>query len=259
MDAVVTAGGIPLPEEPLYEYTQGHPKAMLDIAGKPMIQWVLDALCEAKHIERIVLIGLTEKSGLKCTKPITYLSNQGHMLANLVAGTHKVQEINPKAEYVAFVSSDIPALTGEMVDWCIDTAMQTREDLYYGVITREIMEARYPNSKRTFTKLKDHEFCGADIHIGHVKLANEHLETWENLINNRKNPFKQAAVFGFGTLFLLLTRQITLDGAVKRISRSINITGRAIVWAYAEAGMDVDKPHQLELIRADLEQRQAAR
>ena len=40
MDAIVTAGGIPMPGEPLYEYTNGSPKALLDIAGKPMIQWV---------------------------------------------------------------------------------------------------------------------------------------------------------------------------------------------------------------------------
>jgi hypothetical protein len=56
---------------------------------------------------------------------------------------------------------------------------------------------------------------------------------------------------------LLLTRQITLDGAVERISKNINISGRAVVWAYAEAGMDVDKPHQLEIIREDLSKRQA--
>jgi NDP-sugar pyrophosphorylase family protein len=44
MDAIVIAGGIPEPGDPLYEYTQGQPKALLDIAGKPMVQWVLDAL-----------------------------------------------------------------------------------------------------------------------------------------------------------------------------------------------------------------------
>ena len=44
MDAIVTAGGIPQPGEPLYEYTLGASKAMLDVVGKPMIQWVLDAL-----------------------------------------------------------------------------------------------------------------------------------------------------------------------------------------------------------------------
>ena len=35
-------------------------------------------------------------------------------------------------------------------------------------------------------------------------------------------------------------------------SKRIGIRGRAIVWPHAEPCMDVDKPHQLELLRADL-------
>ena len=58
MDAIVTAGGIPQPDEPLYAFTQGGPKALLDIFGKPMIQWVLDALEGAKGVDNIVIIGL---------------------------------------------------------------------------------------------------------------------------------------------------------------------------------------------------------
>ncbi len=60
MDAIVTAGGIPQPGEPLYEYTQGISKAMLDVAGKPMIQWVLKALDEAATIDKVIIIGLPE-------------------------------------------------------------------------------------------------------------------------------------------------------------------------------------------------------
>jgi len=253
MDAVITAGGIPLPEDPLYPYTQGKPKAMVDIAGKPMIQWVLDALGGSKDVEHVVLIGLDEKSGVTCQKPMVFMENQGHMLSNLIAGIHKIEAMNPKAEYVLTVSSDIPALTSAMVDWCVETSMQTKDELYYGVIPQTVMDRRYPNSRRTFTKLKGETFCGADIHVAHVKLAHEHLDTWQRLIDNRKNPLKQAAVFGYMTLFLLITRMIDLDGGVKRLSKKLDIKGRAIRWEYAEAGMDVDKPYQLELMRADME------
>ena len=54
MDAVITAGGIPEPDDPLYAYTQGKSKALLDIAGKPMVQWVLDAVCASQNIDNIV-------------------------------------------------------------------------------------------------------------------------------------------------------------------------------------------------------------
>lgn len=252
MQAIVTAGGIPLPEDPLYPYTQGHSKALLDIAGKPMIQWVLDALGDAKKVENVIVMGLSEKSGVTCKKPLYFVPNQGRMLANIVAGVQKSLELNPKTEYVLIVSSDIPGIRAEHVDWLVEQIESEPADIYYGFVPREVMEARYPGSKRTYTHLKGMDVCGADINAAHVRMATEHLDTWENLIGNRKNPLKQAAVIGFDTLLLLLFRQLTVDDLVRRASKAIGIRGKAIAWQTAEPGMDVDKPHQLELMRADL-------
>lgn len=256
MDAIVTAGGIPQPGDPLYVYSNGDSKALIDIAGKPMVQWVLNALGDSKEVDNIILIGLTHKSGLTCKKPLHYISNQGRMLANIVAGVNKSLELNKKTEYVLVVSSDIPALKGDMVDWLVQTSMQTRDEIYYGVCPREVMETRYPASRRTYTKLKDMQVCGADINLIHVSMATEHLDTWEKLIGNRKSPLASAAVIGWDTLFQLFTRQFTLQGLVERASERIGVKGRIIIWDRAEPCMDVDKPHQLEIMREDLAIRQ---
>ena len=114
MDAIVTAGGIPLPEDPLYPYTEGHSKALLDIAGKPMLQWVLDALSASQKVGNVIIMGMTEKSGFMCSKPTYYLPNEGRMLANIVSGIHKALELDSTTEHVLIVSSDIPAVTGSM-------------------------------------------------------------------------------------------------------------------------------------------------
>ena len=253
MDAVVTAGGIPLPEDPLYPDTHGHSKAMLDIGGKPMIQWVLDALCASQKVDKIIIMGMTTNSGLRTTKPTYYLPNEGRMLANIVAGVQKTIELNPKTEYVLLVASDIPALTGEMVDWLVEETEKTPADIHYGVIPRDVMETRFPDSRRTWTHLKDMDVCGADINVTHVRMATEHLDTWEDLIGKRKSPLKQAAAIGLDTLLLMVLHQLTLKDLVERVSGRIGIRGNAIVWPWAEAGMDVDKPHQLDIMRADKE------
>lgn len=252
MDAIVTAGGIPQPKDPLYAYSNGSSKALIDIAGKPMIQWVLDALGDSKKVDNVIIIGLSPKSGLTCKKPLHYISNQGRMLANIVTGVNKSLELHKKNEYVLIVSSDIPTLKGEMVDWLVKTAMQTKDDLYYGVCPREVMEARFPTSNRTYTKLSDMEVCGADINVIHVNQVTQHLDTWEALIGNRKSPLRQAGVIGLDTLYQLWRRQFTLQELVERASERIGIKGRAIIWDKAEPCMDVDKPHQLEILRADM-------
>jgi NDP-sugar pyrophosphorylase family protein len=256
MDAIVIAGGIPEPGDPLYEYTQGQPKALLDIAGKPMVQWILDALGGAETIARVVLVGLSEENELACNKEITYVPNQEGMLQNVRAGIEKGLEINPEARHVLGVSSDIPAINSEMVDWMVRKNQETDLDLYYTVIKRKVMEERFPNSNRSYTRLKDAEVCGGDMNMIRASTVRTNDELWDRIVAARKSVFKQAALLGYGNLFLLLSGQLTIDGAVKRVTKRMDITGQAVFSPYAEIGMDVDKPHQLEILRADLMSKQ---
>jgi GTP:adenosylcobinamide-phosphate guanylyltransferase len=252
MDAIVIAGGVPTPVEPLYPYTQGKPKALLDLCGKPMIQWVLDALEEADSIDRIVIVGLSDENGITGNKIQSFLPNQGGMLNNVRIGVRRILENNPDSRHVIIASSDIPGITPEKVDWVINTAMQTDSDAYYCVVSRQVMESRYPGSKRSYVHLKDVDVCGGDMNVIRSALVEGNDELWERIVDARKNALKQAALLGFDTLLMLLFRTITLEGAVRKVSRKIKLQGRALLCPYAEIAMDVDKPHQLELMRADL-------
>ncbi|MFZ6031623.1 MAG: nucleotidyltransferase family protein [Chloroflexota bacterium] len=253
MDAVIIAGGIPQPGEKLYAFTLGKSKALLDVAGKAMTQWVIDALEDAETIDRVILIGVNENSGLTGRKLCAFLPNQGGMLDNIQAGIAKVLEFNPAAEHVLLASSDIPAITAEMVDWVTKAALDTGADICYNVITRQTMEARYPASHRTYMRLKDYELCGGDMNVVRTRLLKTHNDLAERLIAARKSPLKQASIFGLDTVLLIFLRQLSLHGAVARVSKRLGLKASAVVCPYAEVGMDVDKPHQLELLRADLE------
>ncbi len=144
MDAIVIAGGIPQPDEPLYPFTQGLPKALVDVCGKPMVQWVLDAVEKAEMIDQVVVVGLSPESNLKSTKIKVYTENQGSILLNIRAGVEEVQKFHPQARHVAIVSADIPAILPEQVNWVVNTADQSDEDVYYNVIERKVMEAALP-------------------------------------------------------------------------------------------------------------------
>jgi hypothetical protein len=213
-------------------------------------------LSDARSVDNVIVIGLSPKSGVTCKKPLHFVSNQGRMLANIVAGVNKSLALNKKTQYVLVVSSDIPTIKPEMVDWLVETCMQTQDDIYYGVCPRDVMEARFPDSKRTYTRLKDIELCGADMNMTHVRMATEHLDMWESLIGSRKSPLKQAGMVGLDTFFQVLTRTISLDDLVEKVCGRIGIKGRVIRWDSAEPCMDVDKPHQLELLRSDLAEQQ---
>ena len=63
-------------------------------------------------------------------------------------------------------------------------------------------------------------------------------------------------MIGLGTLWNVFAKNITIDELVAKVSKRIGIKGRAIIWSQAEPCMDVDKPHQLELLRKDLAKQQ---
>ncbi|MDZ4158738.1 MAG: nucleotidyltransferase family protein, partial [Anaerolineaceae bacterium] len=162
MDAVLIAGGKSEPSDPLYPYTGDGYKSLLMLGGKPMVQWVLDALNGSKRVERVVVVGLPQDTRLNCTHELSMLEGCGDLIHNIRAGAEYLIQHNPDQKHCLLISADIPALTTGMVDWLIDRVQESDHDLYYNVIERRDMETRFPQSRRTYVHMKDGEFCGGD-------------------------------------------------------------------------------------------------
>jgi CTP:molybdopterin cytidylyltransferase MocA len=256
IDAVVTAGGIPKPDDPLYPLTQGKNKALLPMGGVPMVQWILDALGRSLCINRVVVVGLDPaEHGLACRKPLGFVPNQGSMIGNVQAGAQWALAQDAGTRHVFVVSSDIPAITAEMVDWNITTSLETDHEAYYSLIPAAEMERRFPGSKRSFFKLKEGRFSGSDMNLFQTSLVGHYHPAWQAIVDARKNVFKQAGLVGFDTLLLMVLGQLSIASAEQRVRTRLGVRGRAFIARYPEAGMDVDKPHQYELVKQDLEAR----
>lgn len=252
MNAFIMAGKVPGEDDPLFSYTQGGPKALIDIAGKPMIQWVLGALNESTQVEQIAIVGLSESAGLESEKPLSYIPDQGDMLLNALAGLSWVGELGADDAYALFCSADIPSITGSIVDWRVQTALDAPPfDLDYVAVERPVMEARFPGSNRSYIRFRDVQVCGGDMNVIHVGMA-VRQGIWHKIIDTRKSPLRQAALIGFDTLLLLLLRRLTLAQTAARVEDRLGLRGQAHLSPYAEIAMDVDKPHQLEIMRQDL-------
>jgi CTP:molybdopterin cytidylyltransferase MocA len=254
VDAVITAGGIPQAGEPLYPLTQGMNKALLPIGGRPMVQWIVDALNGADCIGSIVVVGLAaEDAHLASTKRLSYVSNQGSMIGNAVAGVKEVLARDPAAAHALLVSSDIPTITPNIVTWAVETGLTGEQDICYSVVPAEVMERRFPGSRRSFFRLKEGRFTGSDMNLFRTSMVNNIHPGWRAIVDARKNVLKQASLIGFDTLFLFALGQLSIARAEKAARRGLGMNGRGVICPHAEMGMDVDKPHQYELVKRELE------
>lgn len=253
MNVIINAGGVPLPEDPLYPYIYGHPVALLEIAGRPMIQWVLDALSAAKGVEQIVLVGLNEKSGLNCRQPISYIPNQGRWFENLRAGAAKLKAMDRQAKYALLVPADLPGLQAEMVDWIVEQAQPPRGDALVTLIPRQRMEKRLPERKFPWARLQEGEYWIGGLTVCRLELLLDPEQVdWTNLAAERKNPAGLASRLGMGTYLQYLSGRLSLDQAAAQFERRTGLRIRALECPYAEAGMRVDDPEMLDCLEAKL-------
>lgn len=253
MDCVVTAGGVPDPDDPLYPYTQGKPKACIPIGDRTVLERVIDALQTSQYVDRIVVVGLGSDMGMQFLRPVDkHLPDQGGMVANTLAGIRWLRETDPGTDTVLFCSGDVPAVTGAAIDTFIDLCRPFDKGIYYIMVTRETMEARFPASNRTYVKLAGAEIAGGDVVIAHADLADDHELLWQSLTNARKHAWKLARVVGFRFLVKLLFKRLSIGDIEQKAEEIIGRPSQIVLDPPAELAMDVDKPQQVELLRQEV-------
>ncbi len=223
-------------------------EALIDIAGKPMLQYVLDALAEASSIGEVVVVGppaLAER--VRCERA-RYVPPGGSMVDNLSRGI----EALPGRGTALVCTSDIPLITPRAVDGFVAECGSADADFYYPIVRRENAERVYPGVKRTYARIADGVFTGGNMFVARVAVAERLRKTLEFLVENRKKPFRMAAVLGIPFVLKLLLGKMTIREAEDKVMSMYGIKARAVQTAFAEIGVDVDKPSDLELARAVL-------
>lgn len=253
MEAIVTAGGISTPDDPLYTLTGIEKKALIPLAGRPMVNWVIEALIGSGLIDCIVIVGLKAEE-LNFSHPaLHFVEAKDSLLDNVLAGVEKIREINPAAKKILLSSSDIPLITPEIVRGFVAECGSQEADVYYAIVEEKTMEARFPGSKRTFVPFKGGRYSGGDIFLIDMAAAKGNVELFRSLTGSRKNYLAQAQMLGLSFIIRFLLRLMTVDEAAEHARRRMNLNARVVVTRFAELGMDLDKPHQYDIIKAELE------
>lgn len=254
--AVVTAGQSANEQDLLAEYTQGRPKALIPIAGKPMIAHVVEALAGSRYVRHILIVALDPATiGVRFPVEIGYVPDAGGLMENNLAGLEQAQTRYPDLDGVLLSGCDVPTITPVIVDAFIEECFCSDHDAYYSMVERSVMETRFPGSRRSYVHFREGDFAGGDIILVRPGLKFDQEELGRKLAQARKSALKQARMVGLGIFLKLLFHRLTIAETERRAYDVFGLRVRVVPFRYAEIGMDVDKPFQLEIVRADLEAR----
>jgi hypothetical protein len=222
-------------------------EALIPIHGRPMVDYVIQALAGHPRIRHVRVVGpeAVARPGVEYIPPAPDLWD------NIERGLADLADEEP----VLIATADIPLLTTPIVDRFLNdvSAEAAAREVVYPVIPRPVAERRFPGVRRTYFRLKEGAFTGGNLFLvrpGAIRRARAYAQ---QLLAHRKKPWRLASDIGLGLLLRFLTRRLSLRDAERTAGRLLKIDGAAIICPDPEVGVDVDKPSDLALVTRLLE------
>lgn len=234
-------------------------KALVPILGTPMIVRVLGALRESRWISRIAVCGsdraTLEAGGIasELLEGIEWLEAAEQPSASVAAA---LQVLGPDVP-VLVTTADHALLTAAILDEFCAAATATSGDVAAAVVAAATVRAAYPEALRTFYPLRDGAYTGCNLFAFTGPGGRRAAEAWCQVDRLRKKPWRVVGLLGPTVLFRFALRRLTLDDVVQVLSARIGVRARVVRMTAADAGIDVDKPADVELVESILAARGA--
>lgn len=249
IDAIVLAGAANTGK--LREVSSASAEAIIPVAGRPMLWYVVNALHQSTQIGRVIVVGPPEVAQIDYgpgAQRVVHLPSGSSMVENLLRAVDYVKG----ESRVLVVTSDIPLLTAEAVDDFIERCKATEADIYYPIVSKETNEAKYPGVQRTYVKLLEGTYTGGNLALVAPEALIRGRRVIEQAFLMRKKPIKLARLLGFRFILKFILNRLSLHEIEQRVTDILGCSGRAVVSPFPEVGIDVDKPSDMQVVEQEL-------
>jgi GTP:adenosylcobinamide-phosphate guanylyltransferase len=235
------------PDDPLASSRGASHRALLPVAGVPMLARVLTALRGARHVAKIwisidapeVLASVPELTAFRDLPVHRSKESPARSVADALdsLGT----------ERVLVTTADHALLSGARVDRFLEGAAATQADVAVGVVERSAFGDAGASAQRTWIRLRCGSYTGANLFAFQHARAKSAASFFARAERHRKKPWRMVAALGPTLAIEYLAGSLDLEGAFKQISRSAGAKIRPVLLEEAAAAIDVDKAADLEL------------
>jgi GTP:adenosylcobinamide-phosphate guanylyltransferase len=231
---------------------------LVELAGRPVIDWTLKALTEAS-LERLLLVGPSE-SVVSASEPlrgwleradVDWLAPAAGPAASAVCGADALGSYP-----LLLTAADHALLRPQWIDTFVAQAQrlvaQEQADLVVGLVPYALVAARFPESKRTVLRFADGGMCGSNLFLLATPKARLALQYWQQVESLRKSPMKLAAALGWRVCLGYLSGRLTRADVLRRLSELAGCRITACLLDEPVLAVDVDSVADLALAEREL-------
>lgn len=252
VDAVILAGSRP-GRDRLADHVGLAHKALVPVAGKPLLAWPLQTLLEHPGIRHVTVLaqdpaGLLSEPGLAEFAAHPRI-RQRASLTGISESLALFLNDDSLTEHVLVTTADNALLDAAMIDHFLAVTAIGRPDVAAAMVERRVLLARYPQSQRTWLKARGGAWSGANLFwLRRSAQVTRLLQFWQSIEKDRKRGMKIVGAFGPLLLIGAVCRLITLPDAIVRAGRRFGLNAQLVAMPQAEACIDVDKPEDMALV-----------
>lgn len=242
-------------DDPLARSRGASHRALVPVAGVPMLVRVLGALRDAARVGP-VWVSIDSPELLEREPALAAASYSLHRSLSSPARSVADALARLPAGPVLVTTADHALLTGARVDGFLDAADASGADLAVGAVERGAFADPAARAARTWIRLRDGAWSGANLFAFRTPRGRSALDLYARAESHRKRPWKLLAALAPGLGLAYLAGRLDVDGVFERVSRRVGARLRPVRLADAEAAIDVDKASDLALAEAILARRQ---
>nr|MBA3835757.1 NTP transferase domain-containing protein [Sphingomonas sp.] len=227
-------------------------KALIPVGGVPMVTRPVVALLAVPEIGRVRVLA-QQIARIAAVLP-TDARLRVEASGATIAATLETILADPATDFPLLVTTaDHALLDAAMVaDFCTQAA---GADLAIGLVEKRALDARLPQTRRTWLKFRGGAYSGANLFAFGSRDVAKAVALWRSVEQDRKKGWRMIAALGPALLLGSVLRMRTLDQTLEDVGRRLGVVIRKVELANPLAAVDVDKPADHALVSAILEGR----
>ena len=230
-------------------------KCLVPIGGRPLLAHVLDALSQADRIERVRIAVEPGAEAMLCG-----LADASGLAVEFVPAADNIAD----SVYACAEGSDGPVIvtTADNVLLTAAAVRKVAERLFAGddgvaaLARKEDVLAAHPQGQRRFYRFADGSYSNCNLY-GLSRRGLAFAETFRSGGQFAKNPKRIAMAVGLLNLIIMRLGILTLDQAMRRLSRRFRLRASAVVLEDGAHAVDVDNARTYKIAAQLLERRAA--
>lgn len=242
LPAVVLAAGRD-PDPVAHHFGLPH-KALVPVAGRPMISWVVQALGEAERVGPVVVVTETEEVHAVLAEAVATVAPAGAGFVDSIAAG---LSYFPQAKRVLLCTCDLPLLTAVAVDDFVAQALDTDAELCYSIVCESWLEQLPGRQHRTLVRLREGRFTGGNLACLSPAFVQRESARLRRAFAGRKNPVKLAALLGCYFIWQLLWGRLSLAEILEKAESLLKVPVAVVDSRYVEICSDIDKPEHVQI------------